>query len=130
MSAETATLSRVVHATLTFERAFKAPPDRVFKAWSDGPMRAKWDVPDDNWEVFEHAQDFRVGGMEKSKFGPKGDPIYMSVGWYLDIIPNRRIVSAGTMHGNGISSSMTLCTIEIFPEARRSEERRVGKECG
>jgi uncharacterized protein YndB with AHSA1/START domain len=38
------------------------------------------------------------------------------VGTFLDIVPGRRIVSAGTMHENGVGISLTLCTFEFNPE--------------
>jgi dihydrofolate reductase len=45
----------------------------------------------------EDGDDFRAGGREVSRFGPPGDPIYRAVTIYLDIVPDRRIVMAGTM---------------------------------
>jgi uncharacterized protein YndB with AHSA1/START domain len=73
-------------------------------------------VPGDDWVVAALEQDFRVGGREASRFGPKGDPIYSSEGHYLDIVPNARIVSAGAMHWGDARTSATLCTIELLAE--------------
>lgn len=111
---------RVRHATIVVERRLKAAPARVFKAWSDPEERRAWDVPGDGWVVSEHAQDFRVGGREHSRFGPAGDPNWMSEGRYLDIVPDRRIVSAGVMHDGREGMTATLCTVEIVPDGTGS----------
>jgi uncharacterized protein YndB with AHSA1/START domain len=47
---------------------------------------------------------------------PKGNPIYSSEGLYLDIVPDARIISAGTMNRGETPISTTLCTIELLAE--------------
>jgi uncharacterized protein YndB with AHSA1/START domain len=106
----------VQHATIVLDRIFDASPARVFAAWADPAARMQWDVPGDDWEIAEHEQDFRVGGREATRFGPKGDPLYFSEGRYLDIAPDARIISAGTMHRGDTRISTTLCTIEVLAE--------------
>ena len=94
---EKAMIERTVqHATIVLDRIFDASPERVFAAWADPAARVRWDVPGDDWEIAEHEQDFRVGGREATRFGPKGDPLYSSKGHYLDIVADARIISAGT----------------------------------
>lgn len=107
----------VQHATIVVERSLRATPARVFAAWANPDERRRWDVPGDgDWMVTEHEQDFRVGGRERSRFGPAGEPAYMSDGTYLDIVPDERIITAGTMHDHGTGVTATLCTVEIYPE--------------
>ena len=104
----------VVHDTIVFERRFPVAPEKVYAAWSDAAQRARWHFPgDDGWELAEFDQDFRVGGHERSRFGPKGAPHLREEGRFLDIVPNERIVSAGTMHDNDLRISITLCTVEL-----------------
>ena len=110
------TEATVKHATIVLERRFSAPAARIFAAWTDPAIRKQWDVPEEGWETTEIDQDFRVGGHERIRFGPKGDPIYFSDGRYLDIVPNVRIVSAGAMHIGDPRSSLTLCTIELITD--------------
>jgi uncharacterized protein YndB with AHSA1/START domain len=64
-----------------------------------------------SWPRFD--QDFRVGGHERARFGPKGAPHLREDGRFLDIVPNERIVSAGTMHEDEVRISTTLCTVEL-----------------
>ena len=106
----------VKHDTIVVERTFKSSPKHVFSAWADPKAQGLWKVPNDDWEIGEFENDFRVGGRLRSCFGPKGDPRYCDMGTYLDIVPEARIVSAGTMHDGEIRISATLCTIELFPE--------------
>ena len=107
----------VQHATIVVERSLRATPARVFAAWADPGERRQWDVPGDGgWVVTEQEHDFRVGGRERSRFGPAGDPAYLSDGIYLDIVPDERIITAGTMHDRDARATATLCTVEIYPE--------------
>lgn len=111
---------RARHATIVLERRLKASPARVFKAWSDPYERRIWDVPDEGWSVTEHEQDVRIGGREHSRFGPDGDPNWMSDGRYLDIVPDRRLISAGIMHDGEERMTATMSTIEILPDGSGS----------
>lgn len=106
----------VQHATIVIERNYDATPARVFAAFADPAERAQWHVPGDDWEVTEHEHNFRVGGSLKSRFGPKGAPVYFNDGVYLDIVPDARIISAGTMHSGETPTSTTLCTVELLAD--------------
>jgi uncharacterized protein YndB with AHSA1/START domain len=64
----------VKHDTIVVERNFKSSPERVFAAWADPNAHGLWKVPSDDWELADFENDFRVGGRERSCFGPKGDP--------------------------------------------------------
>jgi uncharacterized protein YndB with AHSA1/START domain len=103
----------VVHDTIVLERRFPVAPEKVYAAWSDAAQRARWHFPGDDWELGEFDQDFRVGGHERSRFGQKGAPHLRDEGRFLDIVPNERIVSAGTMHEDEVRISITLCTVEL-----------------
>jgi len=109
---------KAVHATTVVERRFAGvTPPVVFSAWADVAKRAKWDLPGgEDWVLVELAQDFRVGGREKARFGPRENPRFWSVGEYLDIVPDVRIVSAGTMHSEAVRTSATLLTVELRAE--------------
>jgi uncharacterized protein YndB with AHSA1/START domain len=107
------TFHAVVHDTIVLERRFPVAPEKVYAAWSNAAQRARWHFPGDGWELVEFDQDFRVGGHERSRFGPKGAPRLREEGRFLDIVRNERIVSAGTMHEDEVRMSITLCTVEF-----------------
>jgi uncharacterized protein YndB with AHSA1/START domain len=106
----------VVHDTIVVERRYPVPASVVFEAFADPEQRARWHFPGSEWELVEFEQDFRVGGHEHSVFGPKGAADLRDEGRFLDIVENRRIVSAGTMHEGGTRISLTLCTVELEPD--------------
>jgi uncharacterized protein YndB with AHSA1/START domain len=106
----------VQHDTIVAERRLAAPPARVFAAFSDPAERARWDVPGDDWVIESHEQDFRVGGREAQRFGPKGNAHLHSEGRFLEIVPGERYVSAGVMHDNDVPMTATLLTVEVYPD--------------
>ena len=100
------------HGTIRLERRYKAPPNRVFAAWAEPEARAKWDVPG-RWVIAEQTFDFREGGRELKRFGPKDDPRLVADTLYLDIVPPSRIVFSYSMTSRGMPISVSLTTIEL-----------------
>ena len=109
-------MTRTSHDSFTIERRYDAPRASVFDAWARPEIRALWFAGGAEWKVKIREQDFRVGGREESRFGPRGAATLHDLGTFLDIVPDRRIVSAGTMHENGVRISLTLCTFEFILE--------------
>ena len=105
------------HGTIRLERRYKASPARVFAAWAEPKARARWDVPG-RWVIAEQTFDFREGGREVKRFGPKGDPRLVADTLYLDIVPQRRIVFSYSMTSRGTPISVSLTTIELSPDGR------------
>ena len=105
------------HGTIRLERRYKASPARVFAAWAEPKARAKWDVPG-RWVIAEQTFDFREGGREVKRFGPKGDPRLVADTLYLDIVPQRRIVFSYSMTSRGTPISVSLTTIEISTDEK------------
>lgn len=85
------------HATLTFERTFAAPIDRVFAAYADPVERARWSVPSDTAAFVYDEADFRVGGRDLFRCGAKDDPQYHGETVYHEIVPGERIVWSETV---------------------------------
>lgn len=106
----------VQHDTIVVERSFNASPARVFAAWADPAARARWASPGTDWELAEDGNDFHAGGHEVSRFGPPGDPIFRAETTYLDIVPDQRIVMAGTMAERDVRISASLATVELMAD--------------
>lgn len=104
--------------TIVLTRHFPASPARVFRAWSDGNEHANWAVPGEGWVEVEREWDFREGGLQRSRFGPEGNPSMESFGRFVLIIPDRRIVSAGTMRdvARDAVSAVTMLTLDLAPD--------------
>jgi len=54
----------IVHASFSVERTFPAPLARVFGAFADPELKAKWFHGPDGWEPRTRTLDFREGGHE------------------------------------------------------------------
>src|SRR5262249_32468601 len=103
----------VVHDTFTLERVFDAAPERVFAAFADKSAKEQWFQGPPEWGKDEHAMDFRVGGVETSRGGPKEGPEHFMDGRYHEIVPNERIVFVYDMWVGGNQLSTSLQTIEF-----------------
>lgn len=106
----------VQHATFTIERTYDAPVARVFAAWADPKAKARWFVGPDDWEKSNHSLDFRVGGREQVSGGPPGGPVHAFNARYQDIVRDRRIIYSYDMHIGANRISVSLATVELFPE--------------
>jgi uncharacterized protein YndB with AHSA1/START domain len=102
----------VEHATFVVERAYDAPPDRVFAAWSDPRAKARWfDGSEGEFEL-----DFRVGGWERGRGTAPDGREYTFQALYQDIVPGRRIVYTYDMLLDGTRISVSVATAEFRPE--------------
>jgi uncharacterized protein YndB with AHSA1/START domain len=108
----------VTHATFVVERSYGASPATVFSAWSDAKAKSQWFVGPDDWGPNEHTLDFRIGGREASRGGPKGGPIHSYDARYHDIVLNERIIIAYDMHLDDRRISVSLATVEFRPEGK------------
>jgi len=105
----------VTHATFTLERTYDAPPSKVFNAFADPAIKRRWFVEGEGWEVEEFTGEFKVGGIERSRFRFRGGAPVRNDTTYHDIVPNERIIFAYSMTigDNRISSS--LATLQFKP---------------
>jgi uncharacterized protein YndB with AHSA1/START domain len=106
----------VTHATFVIERVYDASPARVFRTFADPAAKARWFASPDDGGTPEWELDFRVGGREWNRGGPKGGPVYSFDALYQDIVPNERIVFTYDMHLDDRRISVSLQTVELRPE--------------
>jgi uncharacterized protein YndB with AHSA1/START domain len=105
----------VVHSTFRLERHYKAPPLRVFFALSDTASKRRWLVEGEGFEVFEHTNDFRQFGMERTRFRYGDGPEIINETIYQDIVPESRIVFSYRMAIGNTPMSVSLTTMELIP---------------
>jgi uncharacterized protein YndB with AHSA1/START domain len=100
------------HATITLERSYAAPLERVFSEFADPVARARWSAPSDDVLIYDEAN-FRVGGKDVFRCGPRGDPKFRGETRYLLIVPNARVVSSETLDMDGQRLAVSLTTLDF-----------------
>jgi uncharacterized protein YndB with AHSA1/START domain len=100
------------HATIKLEQWYFAPPERVFAEFADPIARARWSAPSNDVLIYDEA-DFRVGGKDVFRCGPKGSPKFSGETRYLHIVPNRRVVSSETIDVDGQRLAIALTTLDF-----------------
>ncbi len=111
---------KVVHNTFIIERSYAKPVERVFAAFADPAKKRKWFTEGHSHDVVVYDGDFRVGGLERTRYRMNEKTPFPGVelgteGTYLDIVPNQRIVQAGYMTLGGRTISTSMLTIELAP---------------
>ncbi len=123
MTKTSPTTRSVTHATFSIERHYDASPRRVYAAFADREIKTHWFAGPDDWGPHEHEMDFRVGGTERSRSGPRGGPIHTFEARYYDIVLDERIVFAYDMYLDETRISVSLATVEFKPEGPNGQNR-------
>ena len=109
----------VSHATFVIERAYEAPPERVFAAWTSPEVKSQWfgnvAKPDPDYQL-----DFRVGVRELNKGGPEGGAVYTYDALYQEIVPGQRIAFSYIMDMDQTRISVSVATVEFKPDGSRT----------
>ena len=114
-------MSRVIHDTFTIERVVDASPARVFEAFANLEIKAKWFAGPPGWKENERRLDFRVGGLEHESGTHEGGITSVFDARYFDIVPNERIVYVYEMTVNGRKISTSLATFELVAEGGKTK---------
>jgi|SRR6185312_1609542 len=99
--------------SLTMVRRFDAAPDRVFDAWTDPPLAARWLFTGPDSEAHTVAFDMRVGGQWEI-VDRRGGTDYRAIGEYLEIERPRRLVFTFGMPQ--FAPGFSKVTVEIAPD--------------
>ncbi|MBN9487823.1 MAG: SRPBCC domain-containing protein [Alphaproteobacteria bacterium] len=99
--------------SLTLKRQLKAPPEKVYQAWTQPEQMIRW------WGAMPHPKtpiaetDLRVGGRFKVQFwAPTGEHNSVS-GTYREVVPNRKL--SFTWAWQSTPERESLVTIDIAP---------------
>ena len=106
--------------SLTLKRRIKAPPQKVYEAWTRPEKMIQW------WGVMGGPRpptaetDLRVGGRFRvQSWMPSGE--YNSVsGTYSEIVPNEKLVFSWAWQST--PERVSLVTIELRPTAQGTEQ--------
>ncbi|MEW2354900.1 SRPBCC domain-containing protein [Spirillospora sp. NPDC029432] len=103
----------VAHSTVSLERTYPVAPARVFAAFADEEVKRRWSLELEGMHVTEYTMDFRVGGIETTRFQVGNGPQVHTETVFQDIVPDTRIVFAYRMSMDGTPTSAALTTVQI-----------------
>lgn len=118
-------MTDLVHDSFTLTRDYPVPPSKVFRAFSDPERKRRWFAEGEGFIVGSYHLDFRVGGSESGAFRVHTpeftSPEITNSTFYLDIVPNERIITAYSMANAGVpfSASLQTTTLEAIPGGTR-----------
>ncbi|WP_020668882.1 SRPBCC family protein [Amycolatopsis nigrescens] len=99
--------------TIKIVREFAAPVERVYRAWTDPELVARWLGPKDTpTEIVEW--DARTGGHWRHKAFRDGEEIASFYGSFHELRPNERIVQTFTYEGVPDGVSLETMTFEAL----------------
>ena len=87
----TTTTTTTTSHELVLERIFDAPPEQVFRAWTDPTRLPKWFVPKP-MTLPACEIDPRQGGVFRTVMRAPDGQEFDNTGVFLDVVPNRRLV--------------------------------------
>ena len=102
------------HATITLEHSYPAPPELVFAEFAAPVASAQWSAPSNDALIYDET-DFRIGGKDVFRCGPKGNPKFHGEIRYLHIVPNSCVVSSETLETDGQRIAVALTTLNFQP---------------
>ena len=100
--------------TVTLHRVFRAPPDRVYRAFIDPDAMAKW-LPPHGFTGRVLNMDARVGGSYRMQFTHfSNGQSHAFGGTYLELVPGERIVHTDSFDDPNLPGEMRT-TITFRP---------------
>lgn len=103
----------IVYGSFSLERQFPVPPSRVFAAWADPTIKAKWFGDEGEGGNGTTIFEFSEGGREYNSGKAPDGQVYSFDLRYGDIVPDQRIVYTYEMAVEGKRISVSLAYIEF-----------------
>ena len=101
---------------LVLERVFEAPPEKVYRCWTEEALLKQWFVPAP-WTISSVDQDQRPGGACCVTMRDPDGNEFPNPGVYLELIPDRRIVFTDAFQAGWIPAGQPfmVATVEFEP---------------
>ena len=101
--------------SLTLKRRIKAPPARVFAAWTDPQKIVNWFGPGEtSADSVQAEMDVAVGGRFRMSFRTEDGEYHEVGGLYREVVPERRLKFTWAWHTTPERES--LVTITLSPD--------------
>lgn len=112
---------------LVLERILDASPARVYRAWIEPELLKRWFVPKP-WSLASVDQDLRPGGRANFVMRDPDGRDYPNEGVFLEIVPNRRIVTTDAFTEGWIPSGKPFMAAHTsFEDAPGGKTRYVAR---
>jgi len=97
--------------SLTLKRRIKAPPAKVYAAWTEPAQLAHWFGPVETVLGSVRAElDVRVGGRFRASFNTVDGEYHQVGGVYREVVPNERLVFSWAWHSTPERESLVMLT--------------------
>jgi uncharacterized protein YndB with AHSA1/START domain len=107
---------------LTATRILRAPPDRVFRAWTEPAQLKAWFAVGEGYSTPIAEINLRVGGRYRLGMQPPGSArVDVATGEYQQIQPPSRLVFTWRWEGAPAGAPVTLVTVTINPHPLGTE---------
>jgi uncharacterized protein YndB with AHSA1/START domain len=104
-------MAKTKDISLSLVRTIKAPPEKVFAAWTDPKTLKKWMSPTKEMEVAVAETDLRVGGRYRILMREPDGKEHGVVGVYKEIVNPKKL--AFTWGWENSTEMNTLVTVEL-----------------
>jgi uncharacterized protein YndB with AHSA1/START domain len=115
---------RTTAAVLKLTRRFRAPPERVFRAFTDLATLQKWWGPK-GFTLPKARLDPRPGGTYRFDMHAPSGSVHVLTGTFREVVPPRRLVYSWIWLDGDMKGGETLVTLEFRPWGAGTELRLV-----
>jgi len=105
--------------SLRLSRSFAAPPEKVFRAWTEPATLKRWSAPGDMTAPLAEV-DLRVGGRYRIHMQAPDGTMHIVMGVYREVEPPRKLVYTWQWE-NKAGAGETLVTVEFLNRGGRTE---------
>ncbi|MEM7099451.1 MAG: SRPBCC domain-containing protein [Pseudomonadota bacterium] len=95
------------------DRTFNAPPNKVWRAWTEPDLLARWYGP--NVETIIHEFNLRPGGIWKNEMS-MGDFSDLSISTFIEVLPEKQLI----WHQSSADSDWNITANPMMPDWPRT----------
>ena len=112
--------TQATETTLRLSRVIHAPPERVFRAWTDPVELKQWSAPE-GVDVEIASVDLSVGGRYHIRMRSPEGKTFNTMGVYREIEPPTRLVYTWRWQEKEHDDGESVVTVEFKPHHRGTE---------
>lgn len=117
-------MTDTAHRELVLNRLIDAPPEKLYRAWTEPALLQQWFVPRP-WTIASAELDVRVGGSNLIVMRDPDGNEHPNRGVYLEVVPNRRLVFTDAFTEAWIPSEKPFMTATVSFESEGTQTRYI-----